>query len=172
MSTLAHPDFAEIASLTRGMLDRIVPRDAVVERPESEARGYEALYALGRSLYLQGRCEEAATAFEFIVLHNSRERRYIIALGAALQMGGKHVEAIGQFMRAVFLDAEDPEPVFHMCECLVAMGHPAEARDALAMVVQRCGDERHAELRERAQAMFQLLTAPTVQTQKENSSCK
>ncbi|MGE0329463.1 MAG: SycD/LcrH family type III secretion system chaperone [Ramlibacter sp.] len=125
---------------------------------------YEMLYALGHGMYTQGRYADAARVFGFGLLNNHLDRRFTMAYASALQMSGEWAAAIPLYMMAAVMDMNDPHPCFHSCECLLGLGQKAQACEGLAIVVRQCGDA-HPELRERAQAMLQLLSHPDTETQ-------
>ncbi|MBW7899918.1 MAG: SycD/LcrH family type III secretion system chaperone [Rhodocyclaceae bacterium] len=118
---------------------------------------YEVLYALGHSLYAQGRYADAVKAFGFLVMHNHLEKRFVGAFASSLQMAGRHAEAVQYYTLASAMDMSDPAPTFHTAECLIALGRLDDAREALGFVVAQSGDAAHQPLRERAQALLALL---------------
>lgn len=118
---------------------------------------YEVLYALGHSLYGQGRYFDAMKAFGFLVMHNHLERRFMNAFAASLQMIKSYEEAIKYYTLASVMDMSDPAPTFHTCECMLALGMVAQAREGLGMVIGQCKDAAHGPLKERAEALLALL---------------
>ena len=66
-------------------------------------------------------------------------------------------EAIEHYCLASVQDLSDPRPTFHTAECLLAQGRTGEARDALSMVLNDCRETRHEALKQRAQALLDLL---------------
>ena len=117
----------------------------------------ESLYALGHQLYQAGRYDEALKLFSFVTLQNHVEKRYLIATGATLQMLERHSEALGFYGMACFMDPNDPVPVFHGSECLIALGRTDEAAEGLAGAIADCQPRRHDALRQRAQGLQALL---------------
>jgi len=118
---------------------------------------YEVLYALGHSLYAQRRYFDAMKAFGFLVMHNHLERRFMNAFASSLQMIKSYEEAIKYYTMSSVMDMSDPAPTFHTCECMIALGMVQEAREGLGMVIGQCRDAAHAALKERAQALLDLL---------------
>jgi type III secretion system low calcium response chaperone LcrH/SycD len=118
---------------------------------------YEVLYALGHSLYSQGRYSDAMKAFGFLVMHNHLEKRFVNAFAASLQMIKSYEEAIKYYTLTSVMDMSDPVPTFHTCECMIALGNVEDARQGLEMVVGQCRKPTHATLKERAQALLALL---------------
>jgi type III secretion system low calcium response chaperone LcrH/SycD len=122
---------------------------------------YEVLYALGHSLYAQGRYLDAMKAFGFLVMHNHLERRFMNAFASSLQMIKSYEEAIKYYTMASVMDMTDPAPTFHTCECMIALGMVQEAREGLPMVIGQCTEAKHGPLKERAQALLDLLNKQT-----------
>jgi type III secretion system low calcium response chaperone LcrH/SycD len=108
-------------------------------------------------LYAQARYEEASSVFGFLVSRNSLERRFVFALAACFQMLGQHTLAIQNYLVAAALDPDDPVAIFQSCECLIALGRVAEAREGLAMVSERCLPVRHDAVRKKTQGLMALM---------------
>jgi|EndMetStandDraft_7_1072992.scaffolds.fasta_scaffold457703_2 type III secretion system low calcium response chaperone LcrH/SycD len=119
---------------------------------------FEALYALGYNFYNQGKFAEALQAFGFLLMHDQLERKYYKAFGSCQQMLKRYEEAIRNYSMASVLDLTDPEPTFHTAECMVGLGMPAEAIEALEIVVaQTKGKAERQVMHDRAKAMIDLL---------------
>lgn len=118
---------------------------------------YEAMYALGHSHYSQQRYLDAAMCFSFLMAHQSLERRFITAFAACMQMLKHYQDAIQYYSMASLLDLQDPLPTFHTAECFIALELPEQAGEALALVVAQCQSPHWQTLRQRAQALLELL---------------
>lgn len=118
---------------------------------------YEVLYALGHSLYSQGRYQDAVKAFGFLVMHNHLEPRFMNAFAASLQMVKSYEEALQYYTLASVMDMSDPAPTFHSCECLLALGRVDEAREGLEMVINQCKTPAQEPLKARALALRDLI---------------
>ncbi len=118
---------------------------------------YEVLYAFGHSLYSQARYQDAMKAFGFLVMHNHLERRFMMAFAASLQMVKSYEEALKYYTMASVMDMSDPVPTFHTCECMIALGMVADAKQGLEMVIGQSGDDKHAALKSRAEALLALI---------------
>lgn len=118
---------------------------------------YEAVYALGHTMYTGGRYLDAVKAFGFLVMHDPYERRFVSAYASALQMLKRYQDAIAYHSMASVMDLSDPVPTFHTAECLMALGMRAEAQQALGFVIAQCNGPERAELKVRAQALLDLL---------------
>lgn len=121
---------------------------------------YEAVYALGHTMYTGARYLDAVKAFGFLVMHDPYERRFVSAYASALQMLKRYQDAIAYHSMASVMDLSDPLPTFHTAECLVALGMRAEAQQALGFVIAQSGAPERAALKVRAQALLDLLQPP------------
>jgi type III secretion system low calcium response chaperone LcrH/SycD len=128
----------------------------------------EAMYIVGWRLYKLGKYKEAAIALRKLVTMAPYERRYLQALGNALQMMGSHAEAVGFYHMLFVLDAEDPMPTFYMAQCLLHMGQSQDAADVLEATIDNASNKpEFAALREQALAMQTLIRQnanPVVET--------
>lgn len=125
------------------------------------AKEYEAMFLVGHTLYGQKRYEDAEQVFAFLVMNNPYDRRFAQALGSAKQMLGQYADAIGYYSIASMFEMTDPVPTFHTAECLAALGKPEDALDALGFAIKHSTKPEHAKLKQRAQAMVELLKATT-----------
>jgi type III secretion system low calcium response chaperone LcrH/SycD len=101
---------------------------ALIDVPQERL---EAVYALAYGLYEQGRYDEALQGFNFLVMHNHYECRYLIGYAACQQLLKRPVEALKYYGIASMLDLTDPVPVFHAAQCRLALQQTAEAVEAL-----------------------------------------
>ena len=125
---------------------------------------YEAMYALGHSHYSQQRYLDAAKCFGFLVTNNTTEPRFVSAFASSLQMLKQYRDAVQYHCLASIMDLENPLPTFHTAECFIALTMPEEARQALTAVISQCNAPQWQELRERSEALLELLT-PTNDSQ-------
>lgn len=99
-------------------------------------RGYtgdelEAVYHFAHNAYEQRKYENAVTLFLFLVENDHVESRFWMGLAAAYQMSRNYPKALVAFGMTAFLDATNPWPPIHACECYLAMGDRRNAREAL-----------------------------------------
>lgn len=99
-------------------------------------RGYtsdelEAVYHFAHNAYGQRKYENAVTLFLFLVENDHAESRFWMGLAAAYQMSGNYQKALVAFGMTAFLDATNPWPPIHACECYLSMGELKNAREAL-----------------------------------------
>lgn len=133
------------------------------------AKEYEAMFLVGHTLYGQKRYEDAEQVFAFLVMNNPYDRRFSQALGSAKQMLGQYADAISYYSIASLFEMTDPVPTFHTAECLAALGKPEDALDALGFVIKHSIKPEHNQLKQRAQAMVELLKATTASTAESGS---
>jgi type III secretion system low calcium response chaperone LcrH/SycD len=120
---------------------------------------FDALYTLGYNLYNQGKFGEALQAFGFLLMHDQLERKYYKAFGSCLQMLKRYEEAVRNYSMASILDLTDPEPTYHTAECMLALGMPAEAIEALTLVVNDTkGKPGYEVMHERSKAMIEVIS--------------
>ena len=133
--------------------------DAVVaEKPLGHSNlDDESIYAVAHHLYVRARYEEALPMLGFLVSRHPMERRFVFALAGCLQMLGRHALAIQHYLVATTLDPRDPVALLHSCECLIALGRVAEAREGLAMVPERCLAVRHDSVFQKSQGLMALI---------------
>ena len=122
-----------------------------------EPRHLEALYAIGHQAYSVGDYDRAIDLFGSLVMLNPHDRRFPMALGSAHQMKGNHERAINYYLMASTHDMMDPVPVFHMGECLIALGQVEQACDCLEFVIRQAQDGAVATYRDRALGTLPLL---------------
>lgn len=124
-----------------------------------DSRECEALYAHGHSLYAQGKYNDALKIFAQLVAYDHLDSRYQMALASAMQMTRRYEEALQHYIIVTVMRMDDPVPVYHSAECLIAMGRPDEARESLELVGTLCEEGRHDVIKTRAQAMLKALEA-------------
>lgn len=118
-------------------------------------REREALYVLGYSFYERGLYNEAFKIFARLVSLDHLESRYLMALGSAMQMTRRYEAALQQYMVVTLMRLDDPVPVFHSAECLLALGRPAEAVESLKLAIESlCRAGEHDEIRNRAELLL------------------
>jgi type III secretion system low calcium response chaperone LcrH/SycD len=146
--------------LEERLLDYVAQASALAGDADLDDEDFESLYAFGHMLYQQRRFSDAAKVFAFAAMQRYTERRFVIAWAAALQMTGDYLSAIQLYTLASTSDPTDPQPCFHTCECLVALGNVEDAQEGLRIVIRQCVAGGQKELRARALAMLELLERP------------
>ena len=167
----AHPDTLSTAAVPPRQLerdDRPAPAAAVQDVDD------ESLYAVGHHLYAQARYDLALPVFGLLLLRDSLERRSLCAFAACLQMQGRPEVALNHYLTAAVLDPNDPVPVFHACECLLATGRRDEAQEGLHQLQALCQPVVHDALQKKAQALLDLIATsskPIHPGRKHDSTC-
>ena len=94
--------------------------------PLSVVKGYtddeiEAAYNVAYNLYQQRKYKDAEKVFTFLMLHEHMDSRFSFGLGGCYQAMGDYEKAIHIYSCAALVDATNPLPAFHACECYMAM---------------------------------------------------
>lgn len=143
-------DMADSAKSLQGLFKAGGTLGSAMDITEDER---EAMYQLGHGFYQQGRYSEAFKAFSMLVIWDHLEPRYLIALGGAAQMLGRHADALQHFMTATLALLDDPVPPYHCAECLIALGRLPEAIESLELVLTLAGDD-HPVVKARAETLL------------------
>jgi len=154
VDALSAQDATEIADSLMGLLRAGGTLGSALQITDQEC---EALYALGYRMYEQGRYADAMKVFAQLVAYNHLEPRYVMALGGAARMLGRHEEALQQYVSAAVMTLDDPTPLYHSAECLVGLGRLPEAAEALELAVSLCADGAHDTLKARASVLMQAI---------------
>lgn len=117
----------------------------------------EKIYAVGHSLYMQGRFRDAMFVFGFLVMRDQVDARFSRAMAASLQMLKQYQKAIDLYLLAFTMDVSDPSPNLHVCECLIALGQGEAAREGLELLVETTDAKQHEDLCVKAQALLEFL---------------
>ena len=121
----------------------------------ADVRGYsddemEAVYHFAHNAYRQRKYEDAKELFRFLAENDHTESRFWMGFAATWQMTGGHEQAATAYGVAAVLDATNPRPPLHACECYLAMNDPETARKALDAVELICeetgGEAVHGDL--------------------------
>ena len=121
------------------------------------AQDYEALYALGHGYYQAARYDEAYKVFAYLMIHNHLELRFIMAYAASAQMLEKWDEAIHNYSLSIAMDMVNPQPMLHVCECLIGLAQYARAQEGLNLVLTRAQQLNLTDVAHRAQALLELV---------------
>ncbi len=113
-------------------------------------RGYtsdelEAVYGLAHNAYRQRKYEQAEQLFLFLVENDHAEHRFWMGLAATQQMSEQHRKALVAFGMTAMLDATNPWPSIHACECYLALGERENARLALDAAEGVCEATEHKQ---------------------------
>lgn len=125
----------------------------------------EALYQFGYDFYAQARYAEAFKIFALLVVYEHLNDRYLMALAGAAQMLGRYEDALLHYSTATMLLLDDPRPIFHSAECLLALNQTDLACETLRLAIEVAEDsEIHEAVKTRADALLSTLTGTTAKT--------
>lgn len=103
------------------------------------ANEMEAVYHLAYNAYQQRKYENSLKLFQFLVQHDHSDCRFWMGLAACHQLSGNYKQAVNAYGMSAVLDATNPRPALHACECHLALKDWANARKALDAVNLICG---------------------------------
>jgi type III secretion system low calcium response chaperone LcrH/SycD len=154
-AVLAHLDSGQTMSTAMGL----------------SVKSQETLYSMAHMIYSQGKFEEAAPVFAFLVAANHLDRRFLNGAAACMHMLRRYPEALKYYVFSSLQDLTDPEPVMHSAECQLALGDRAAARQSLDYALaQARGVAAHSELAARMEAMLSFLDASPLQQEPSGES--
>lgn len=112
----------------------------------------EALYTMGHNFYEQGLYSKAFKVFSILVTYDHLNDKYFMALAGASQMLQLYDIALHNYTTVAIMRLDDPAPIFHSAECLIALSHMDEAAEALELILAmpNATDENSYNLRARA----------------------
>ncbi|MCZ0944079.1 MAG: SycD/LcrH family type III secretion system chaperone [Gammaproteobacteria bacterium] len=138
-------------------------------------RGYssdelEAVYGLAHNAYRQRKYEQAVKLFLFLVENDHAEHRFWMGLAATYQMSEQYRKALVAFGMTTFLDATNPWPSIHACECYLALGERENARLALDGAEGVCEATDHKQSNGDARARIEKIERQFAQTKSSPSA--
>lgn len=93
-------------------------------------------YARGYQAWLVNDYVAAMEDFSWLTLYYPSEPQFHLALAGAMQMQQEFTLALSAYACALLLEAKDPEPVYQMAVCLLALDKGADAREALQTAIE------------------------------------
>lgn len=119
----------------------------------------EGGYATALNFYENGRMQDSEKIFQLLCLLDHYEPRFFMGLAACRQQQGQYQQAVESYSFAAMLDCNDPRPPFHSAECHLALGDLEAAQSGFYAASHfQGGGERFDDLRERARAMYALVS--------------
>ena len=119
----------------------------------------EKLYLLGYRSYEQARYSEAFKIFSLLVIYDHLNTRYLMALAGAAQMLGRHKDALQHYSTVAAALEDDPTPLVHSADCLIALGHTELAKETAVLAIELAEDKApYAAARKRAESVLAMLT--------------
>ncbi|ELI8014109.1 CesD/SycD/LcrH family type III secretion system chaperone [Yersinia enterocolitica] len=114
----------------------MVNAQMMMERQNVNPQEAQARYARGYQAWLMDDYVAAMEDFSWLTLYFPLEPQFHLALAGALQMQQEFTLALSAYACALLLEAKDPEPVYQMAVCLLALDKGADAREALQTAIE------------------------------------
>lgn len=156
------------------MLNHVMAGNTLGPLMGHSVKSQETLYYAAYVFYNQARYIDAMRIFTHLLIIDHLDRRYHNGLAACHQMQRRYEDALKYYGIASMFDLTDPEPVIHMAECHLALGHRADARTSLEYALaQARGNDVHHDFTGRIEAMLAFLDsepATTSDTTPENAT--
>ncbi|WP_174849505.1 tetratricopeptide repeat protein [Yersinia artesiana] len=125
------------AKINSALQDKgIVNAQMMMERHSVNPQEVQTRYARGYQAWLMDDYVAAMEDFSWLTLYFPLEPQFHLALAGALQMQQEFTLALSVYACALLLEAQDPEPVYQMAVCLLALDKGADAREALQTVIE------------------------------------
>lgn len=119
----------------------------------------EALYAVTYNVYQSGKYTDAVKLFGVLSMLDPTDYRFVFGGASSLQMLGEYLMASMYFQLAAGLDQENPAPMLHTAECMLALKDRDGAKFALQQTVERAGDKaEYTPMRQKAEVMLENLS--------------
>ncbi|CNI63244.1 MULTISPECIES: hypothetical protein [Yersinia] len=93
-------------------------------------------YTQGYQAWLADDYAAAMVDFSWLTLYCPLEPQFHLALAATMQMQQEFTLALSAYACALLLEARDPEPVYQMAICFLALDRGADAREALQTAIE------------------------------------
>ncbi|MET4580094.1 SycD/LcrH family type III secretion system chaperone [Ottowia thiooxydans] len=120
----------------------------------------EALYQVGHGFYTQARYQEAFKVFSMLVIYDHLNPRYLMALAGAAQMQGLYEDALQHYSTAALTMEDDPTPLIHSADCLMALGRTDLAQETLGLAIELAeNDDKFSAVKKRAEAVLAMMDA-------------
>ncbi|EPS8493654.1 CesD/SycD/LcrH family type III secretion system chaperone [Yersinia enterocolitica] len=114
----------------------IVNAQMMMECQSVNPQEAQTRYARGYQAWLMDDYVAATEDFSWLTLYFPLEPQFHLALAGAMQMQQEFTLALSAYACALLLEAKDPEPVYQMAVCLLALDKGADAREALQTAIE------------------------------------
>ncbi|EKN5091196.1 TPA: tetratricopeptide repeat protein [Yersinia enterocolitica] len=108
----------------------------MTDKQSVDPQEVQARYTRGYQAWLMDDYVAAMEDFSWLTLYFPLEPQFHLALAGALQMQQEFTLALSAYTCALLLEAKDPEPVYQMAVCLLALDKGADAREALQTAIE------------------------------------
>jgi type III secretion system low calcium response chaperone LcrH/SycD len=143
---------------------RVALADFLSEKPSpAEAAGItseqlEALYALGRQLYIVGQYNDAEIIFQSLCLYDQGQSRFWLGLGGVRQNQGRYEEALASYFMATELPGPlDSAAVLSAGLCWMKLGDYQTAQATLAGLETLAAQPHQAVILEKARNILAII---------------
>jgi len=110
----------------------------------------EGIYAQAYRLYKNGQYKEASQLFRFLIMLNVGEPKYLLGLGACLQMLKEYLKAAEAYALCSAIDPSSPLPYYHASDCYLKMNDKVSAAANLELAAKHAGDRpEYATIKDR-----------------------
>ena len=131
--TVGDLEFSGLTPEQKAALDVLAAGGTLKDLRGLSDEDLEAVYAIGFSLYNQGKYAEAEPLFQFACLYGNTQPHYWLALGNCRLMLTKYEAAIEALGFAYLYDSDNAWPVIQTATCYLALGDKENAKDALEL---------------------------------------
>ena len=114
----------------------IVNTQMMMERQSVNPQEVQDRYARGYQAWLENDYVAAMEDFSWLTIYCPLEPQFHLALAGAMQMQQEFTLALSAYACALLLEAQDPEPIYQMAVCLLALDKGADAREALQTAIE------------------------------------
>ncbi|CRX43338.1 SycD/LcrH family type III secretion system chaperone [Yersinia enterocolitica] len=108
----------------------------MTDKQRVDPQEVQVRYARGYQAWMMDDYVAAMEDFSWLTLYFPLESKFHLALAGALQMQQEFTLALSAYACALLLEAKDPEPVYQMAVCLLALDKGADAREALQTTIE------------------------------------
>lgn len=118
----------------------------------------EVIYMVGYNQYNAGKYDESEKIFQLLSILNHFDVRFWTGLGASREMLKKYDEAVKAYSYLAVLDMRDPLPPLLSAKCFLAAGKLKDAENALQASIFNAQKPEHAQIKEQATNLLDLLS--------------
>ncbi|EKN4037324.1 SycD/LcrH family type III secretion system chaperone [Yersinia enterocolitica] len=108
----------------------------MTDKQSVDPQEVQTRYTRGYQAWMMDDYVAAMEDFSWLTLYFPLESKFHLALAGALQMQQEFTLALSAYACALLLEAKDPEPVYQMAVCLLALDKGADAREALQTTIE------------------------------------
>lgn len=114
----------------------IINRQRVSDNQDITLLEVQRRYTRGYQAWLVDDYVAATAEFTWLTLYCPLVPQFHLALAGAMQMQQEFALALSAYACALLIEAQDPEPVYQMAICLLALDKGADARETLQTAIE------------------------------------